>query len=192
MKYITMFMVLLVFAACTSRSGNEAGSSRMSLVESSSSDSTSNSIVIAGPDEPGTPLVVTGTVYESDGATPIAGARVYVYHTDSAGLYSPTNDNSNPRLHGTMRTGSDGRYEFHTIMPGSYPGTNNPAHIHYVVSAPGHRDLTFEIMFENDPFINDRIRQEARDEHSALVLRKLITDGKGRLRCVNDITLERE
>jgi protocatechuate 3,4-dioxygenase, beta subunit len=192
MKHVRMFLMLLMLAACSNRSGNETDLHRMSTAENTSRDTTSNSIVIAGSNEPGTPLVVTGTVYEQDGATPIAGARVYVYHTDSAGLYSPTNDNSNPRLHGTMRTGSDGRYEFQTIKPGSYPGMNNPAHIHYVVSAPGYRELNFEIMFDSDPFINDRIRQEAEADHGALVLRPLMTDSNGRLRCVTDIRLTRK
>jgi protocatechuate 3,4-dioxygenase beta subunit len=148
-------------------------------------------ITIAGPQEPGERLTVTGRVRAEDGVTPLAGASVYVYHTDVNGYYSPgTNDSRNPRLRGYLRTDAQGRYEFNTIKPGSYPNSRVPAHIHYVVSAAGYKDRVFEIVFEGDPFLTDNVRQEAAKAFSGFALRRLEKDSQGRWRCTQDIKLQ--
>lgn len=65
-----------------------------------------SSVVVAGADEPGERLVVTGRVI--DGANPVAGASVYVFHTDASGVYAPglsgPDAELDPRLHGALRT----------------------------------------------------------------------------------------
>ena len=71
-------------------------------------------------DEPGTPLTFQGTVTDLDGS-PIEGALVELWHADDAGFYSqfaPGIPEWN--LRGTIRTGADGRYTFHTIQPAPY------------------------------------------------------------------------
>lgn len=147
-------------------------------------------IMIASKEEPGQRIRVTGTVFDEEGK-PIEGVSLYVYHTDAKGLYTPTdNDNRNPRLRGYMRTDGQGRYEFSTIRPGSYPNTRNPAHIHYVVTAAGYGEKFFEIVFEGDPFINDRIREDAKREDGAFSIRLLERDREGAF-CVQDIKLRR-
>ena len=149
-------------------------------------------IAIPSKEEPGEPLVVSGVVYGPDGVTPLEGASVYVYHTDIKGYYSAgTTDNSNPRLKGTMRTDARGRYEFRTIKPGPYPAARVPAHIHFVVSAPGYRERVFEIVFEGDAFISDRMRADARQEESAFSIRPAERDREGVLRCVQHIKLRK-
>ena len=40
---------------------------------------------VAGEKEAGTPLVVRGVIYQSDGKTPAPGVILYVYQTDSDG-----------------------------------------------------------------------------------------------------------
>jgi protocatechuate 3,4-dioxygenase beta subunit len=149
-------------------------------------------IAITNRDEPGERLIVAGRVFGPDGATPISGASVYVYHTDVKGYYSPgTNDNRNPRLRGYMRTDSKGGYEFSTIKPGPYPNNRIPAHIHYVVNAPGFTERIFEIVFEGDPNLDDRVRSEAAKEWSGFSLRRLEKDAQGVLSCTQDIKLRR-
>jgi protocatechuate 3,4-dioxygenase beta subunit len=146
-------------------------------------------ITVAQETEPGERLVVSGTVFDSAGA-PLAGASVYVYHTDINGHYSgETTNSSNPRLNGTMRTNAQGRYEFETIKPGPYPSARVPAHIHFVVNAPGHKQKIFEIVFEGDGFINDEIRNDAKNEDGMFSIRALQKDKDGKLRCVQDIKL---
>jgi protocatechuate 3,4-dioxygenase beta subunit len=150
-------------------------------------------IVIAPQGEPGESLVVTGRVFGPDNATPLKGVSIYVYHTDIRGYYSAeTTNSSNPRLLGYIRTDDQGRYEYRTIKPGPYPQARVPAHIHYVVSAPGYREKVFEIVFEGDPFISSDIREKAKNEDSMFSLRAAAPDDKGVLRCVQDIRLKRE
>jgi protocatechuate 3,4-dioxygenase beta subunit len=145
---------------------------------------------VADKQEPGERLIVAGRVFKADGVTPLAAASVYVYHTDQKGYYTPgVNDNRNPRLRGYMRTDAQGRYEFSTIKPGPYPNSRIPAHIHYVVNAPGYSERIFEIVFEGDPFLDDRVRQESANEWSGFSLRQLEKDGQGALRCTQDIKL---
>ena len=149
-------------------------------------------ITIAVKQEPGERLIVSGRVFRADGVTPVAAASVYVYHTDVKGYYTPeANDNRNPRLRGYMRTDAQGGYEFSTIKPGSYPNTSVPAHIHYVVRAEGYSERIFEIVFEGDPFLTDRVRTDAANEWSGFSLRRLTKDEKGVWRCTQDIKLRR-
>lgn len=146
-------------------------------------------ITIPAKDEPGERLTVSGKVLGKDGR-PLAGASVYVYHTDAKGLYTPdTNDSKNPRLRGYMRTDAAGQYEFATIKPAHYPNNTIPAHIHYVVTAPGYKERIFEIVFEGDRFLNDRIRADAAKEDSAFSIRPLERDRQGGLRCTQDVRL---
>jgi protocatechuate 3,4-dioxygenase beta subunit len=149
-------------------------------------------ITITSKEEPGERLIVTGRVFSSDGKTPLAGASVYVYHTDMKGLYTPdTNDNRNPRLRGYMRTDAEGRYEYATIKPAPYPNNRIPAHIHYVVNAAGHKERIFEIVFEGDPNIDDRIRADAAKEWSGFSIRHLTRGPQGVLRCDQDVKMQR-
>lgn len=132
-------------------------------------------IAIATKEEPGERLTVTGVVFGADGKTPLAGASVYVYHTDAQGLYTPgaNNDSRSPRLRGYMRTDAQGRYEYSTIKPAPYQSNDIPAHIHYHVNAPGYQERIFEIMFEGDPKIRDNIRANAAEEGSEFSIRPL-------------------
>jgi len=115
-----------------------------------------SSIVIAGKDEPGARLVVTGRTL--DGTKPIAGVSLYVFHTDAKGRYATFTDDPreaefNPRLHGSLRTDSQGRYQYETIRPGSYGTPPGPTHVHYVVKASGYAPLLLALQFEDDPIV---------------------------------------
>ena len=114
---------------------------------------------IASRGEPGEALHVAGTVVDATGK-PIRGASLYIYQTDHEGYYGvkPASDSRNPRLKLFLRSDANGGWSFDTVKPGSYPGTRNPAHIHFEVSAPGGASRIFEIVFEGDPFITDQMR----------------------------------
>jgi protocatechuate 3,4-dioxygenase beta subunit len=94
-----------------------------------------SSIVVAGKEEAGERMIVTGQA--TAGGKPVAGVSIYVFHADADGLYTkdggPQSD-ENARLHGALRTDANGRYRYETIRPRGYG--NNPAHLHHVVSAP--------------------------------------------------------
>ena len=145
---------------------------------------------LAADAEPGDRLVVTGRVYRPDGQ-PAAGVSLYVYQTDKDGIYSkPVNDSRTPRLKAFLRTDAEGRYEYQTIKPGSYPDTRNPAHIHYHVNARGFPQKVFEIVFEDDPLVDQRIRANAAREGSPFSIRPLTRDARVGWRCTQDIRLK--
>jgi len=101
-------------------------------------------------------LLVSGTVYAADCATPLAGATLQVWQTDADGEYGPGHGTNNLRccyLQGALRTDARGRYELTTIKPGPYKGEAQPppAHIHFEVSHPDAGGLMTELLFEGDP-----------------------------------------
>lgn len=127
---------------------------------------------IAGPDEAGDRLIVSGQVYSADCRTPVPNALIEVWQANTAGLYD-TNKPGNFterhtfRLRGMMLTDQQGLYEFETVIPGRYPippglpglekyaGLTRPAHIHFRVSESLHIPLTTQLYFKGDPFIAD-------------------------------------
>jgi protocatechuate 3,4-dioxygenase beta subunit len=116
--------------------------------------------IVAPPGEPGQPLLVRGTVFQPDGATPAAGAFLYVYQTDATGIYGP--DGAPPRLRAWLRTDAQGRYEYRTIRPAPYPGRTIQAHIHTQLWGAGiapqwNRDL----LFADDGLVLRREREES-------------------------------
>jgi protocatechuate 3,4-dioxygenase beta subunit len=152
--------------------------------------------VLVTDKEPGDPLIVSGTIYAPDGHTPQEGATLWVYHTDATGHYSPLSqsggNNRNTRLHGLMRTNADGRYEFRTIRPSSYPGRNIPAHIHAYVSAFGYPEYWIDdYLFEGDPLITGEIRQKLAGTDTFASILQLTRGSDGVLRGVRDIKIER-
>lgn len=131
---------------------------------------------LTAEDEPGTPLVVTGTVSDQDG-NPLQGARLHVFQADAQGRYTPQKvmDEPNARLFAYLRTDDRGRYEFETIRPGGYPVPDGregiewqiPAHIHFEVSADGHDSRRFQLVFDDDPRMRPDYWRDwaARDGH---------------------------
>lgn len=86
------------------------------------------------PDEPGEPLVVSGTVRATSGQ-PLPGAVLDVWQPDANSIYSgmktgdfgpldiPNDATGIPpyNLRGKVVTGIDGHFEFRTVMPGVEP-----------------------------------------------------------------------
>ena len=149
-------------------------------------------IVITSKDETGESMIATGRVFAPDGKTPVEGIRVHVYHTDAKGYYNPgTTSSQKPRLNGTMLTNEEGRYEYRTIRPASYPQSRNPAHIHYVISGKGYSEQYDELEFEGDPFLTEEVIEKSRKLGTFGVIQKLQRDVDGIWRTVKDIRLKK-
>lgn len=124
------------------------------------------SSMITTPGEPGEPLIITGTVYKSDGTTPAPNILLYVYHTDNEGLYSKGPSQNATLRHGHLRgwikTDATGKYQFTTIRPAPYPNRKDPAHIHPIIKEPGlSRYWIDEYLFNDDPLVTKKIRTDA-------------------------------
>ena len=100
------------------------------------------------PGDPGFPLRVVGKVMNTRGEK-VPGARVYVWQADHAGLY----DLQGYRYRAQLAIGEASGYTLETILPGHY--ADRPAqHIHYLISAPGHKTLITQAYFATDPFFD--------------------------------------
>jgi protocatechuate 3,4-dioxygenase beta subunit len=118
-----------------------------------------SAIDIAGNQEPGTRIHLSGTILDLNGK-PVPGVKMFLYHTDATGYYSrPVNDPRQARLHGTLWSNALGQYSFGTIKPAHYGdvGSPPPMHIHVHLQPPGLPDHWVDsFYFEGDP----RLRAE--------------------------------
>ncbi len=121
------------------------------------------------------PLLITGTIYQPNGADPACGVIVYIYHTNEEGIY-PTKGGEMGwgRRHGYLRgwtkTDHHGKFSFYTSKPASYPGRNVPAHVHITLLEPGGRYYWVEeYLFEGDEFLPASSINEKRGGNTGLV-----------------------
>jgi protocatechuate 3,4-dioxygenase beta subunit len=113
-------------------------------------------IVPAG--EAGFPLAVVGQVLDTRGGE-LPGAVVEVWHADHHGVY----DLDGYRCRGLEHADAKGGYAFESVMPGHYPD-RVAQHVHYRVSAPGHKTLVTQLYFATDPvFDGDPDKNFGRD-----------------------------
>lgn len=135
-------------------------------------------ITIAGTDEPGTRLVLTGILLAAADSSAVSGARIYLYHTDDRGYYAPDDPmaNDRPRLKGTIRTDSTGRFTVRTIRPGGYPSGGVPAHIHMEITTPDGGEIRREVIFPDDPNLTERMRRNAARPDGFFVLAEMDAD----------------
>jgi protocatechuate 3,4-dioxygenase beta subunit len=122
------------------------------------------------PGKSGDRLDVDGRVLDAAGR-PVAGAVVDVWHTSPDGFYdSQVGDGAEYSMRGQLRTDADGRFWFRTVKPASYPVPNDgpvgrmlramgrhpmrPAHVHFIVAAPGYRTLVTQLFVEGDAYLD--------------------------------------
>ena len=129
--------------------------------------------------EAGEVLFMDGQVRDADG-NPVAGAIIDVWHANTLGGYSffdPSQEKFNLRRR--IEADAEGRYRFRSILPSGYACPPNgptqalldqlgrhgrrPAHIHFFVSAPGHRKLTTQINIDGDAYLHDDFAFATRD-----------------------------
>jgi protocatechuate 3,4-dioxygenase beta subunit len=92
----------------------------------------------------GRPVELSGVVLTRS-CRPVASALVELWHANDRGEY----DNVGFRLRGHVLTDAQGRYAFHTIFPGLYPGRTR--HYHVKVQAPNRPVLTTQLYFPDEP-----------------------------------------
>ena len=105
------------------------------------------------------------------GRFPLPGAELDVWQASDQGFYDVQQPGVQPRTNGRglFTADADGAFWFRTVVPSYYPiptdgpvGTllnatarhpYRPAHIHFIVTAPGHRALTTHIFVAGSQYI---------------------------------------
>ena len=108
--------------------------------------------------DPGMPLTIAGGVYSVNGEA-LTEAKVEVWQTDVFGHY----DIDGYKFRAVLKANNKGAYSFDTVMPGHYP-QRVCQHVHYLVTAPGHKPLVTQLYFGTDPvFEGDPDKNYTRD-----------------------------
>jgi len=124
-------------------------------------------------------FVMEGRVLDLDGQ-PVAGALIDVWHANEQGGYSHFFPGMKPyELRRQIQADATGHYRFRSFLPPGYaipPNSptselfealgrhgNRPAHIHFLVVAPGLRTLTTQVNIPGDTYIDDDFAFATRD-----------------------------
>ena len=124
-------------------------------------------------------FVMEGQVLDTDGK-PVANALMDVWHANEVGGYSHFFPGMKPyELRRRIETDAQGNYRFRSFLPPGYGIPPNsptselfealgrhgkrPAHIHFLVVAPGLRTLTTQVNIPGDSYIDDDFAFATRD-----------------------------
>ncbi|MBG1233255.1 intradiol ring-cleavage dioxygenase [Aestuariivirga litoralis] len=123
-------------------------------------------------DGKGAPVWVHGRVLDSK-RRPIPGAKLDVWQANEDGFYDVQQKGVQPdmNLRGVFESDDKGRYYFRSAYPKFYPipydgsvgdmlkaldrNPNRPAHLHFIVSAPGYETVTTHIFTPDCPWLKD-------------------------------------
>jgi protocatechuate 3,4-dioxygenase beta subunit len=131
---------------------------------------------------------------------PLPGVPVDVWHADDGGFYDsqkPAYETQGPSSRARFITDGDGRFFFRTILPCSYPipvdgpvgelilatkrPALRPAHVHFLVAAPGYEPLVTHVFIGGDPNIDCDVVFGVKDELIANIEKRsdaAMPDGK--------------
>ena len=121
----------------------------------------------------GEPTWVSGRVLSTDGK-PIPGALLDLWQSNTEGWYDvQLADTGGRQLRARLRTDAEGRFRFRTIKPTAYPVPTDgpvgvildrmgrhpmrPAHLHFIVTAPGYETVVTHLFVEGDPYLESDV-----------------------------------
>ncbi|GAA2082191.1 dioxygenase [Actinomadura alba] len=138
----------------------------------------------------GDPLIIEGRLTSTDGI-PLSDGTIDVWQSDENGFYDVQVPDLQPQGNGRgfFQVDPDGRFWFRTVAPAPYPIPTDgpvgrllaatkrhpfrPAHIHFILSAPGHRQLTTHVFMGDSPYLDSDAVFAVRD---SLVVHKSVCD----------------
>lgn len=119
---------------------------------------------------PGKPCFMQGRILSTTGE-PIPSASIEVWQADEDGFYDvqlPELDRLRGRGH--LSPAADGRFSFWSVLPEAYPipddgpvgellaaagrGPMRPAHVHFMVKAPGYETLITHVFVDGDEYLD--------------------------------------
>lgn len=118
----------------------------------------------------GQPCVVRGTI-RGIGGEPVPGAHLDVWQSDEDGLYDVQHAGiDHAQARGTLTADAQGRYVFRSILAVPYAIPHDgpvgdllkatgrhpwrPAHLHFLIEAPGYETLTTHVFRSDDPYLD--------------------------------------
>jgi protocatechuate 3,4-dioxygenase beta subunit len=120
----------------------------------------------------GSEIVLYGHVSDVNGR-PIANATVSIWQTGASGLYDIQENAAAIDYRGVFSTDANGLYVLRTVRPIGYSIPMDgpvgemvraqkrhgmrPAHIHFLVGAPGYRELVTALYLRDDPHLEDDV-----------------------------------
>jgi catechol 1,2-dioxygenase len=104
-----------------------------------------NTSTLRAPGDAGMPLTLSGVVYDVRGEI-VPDSKLEIWQTDNDGHY----DIEGYRYRTMLQPGTKGAYAIESVMPGHYP-TRVCQHVHYLLTAPGHKPVITQLYFATDP-----------------------------------------
>ena len=117
----------------------------------------------------GVPCTVRGVVRDLDGQ-PVSHARIEVWQADAEGKYDVQREGGKVQARGILQAGPQGEYRFRSILAEAYPIPDDgpvgdllratkchpwrPAHLHFMIQAPGYETLTTHVFRNGDRFLD--------------------------------------
>ena len=127
---------------------------------------------IASNAKPSTEIALYGRVTDVNGK-PLSGATVSVWQTSASGLYDIQENPAGMDYRGVFSTDAKGLFVLRTVKPLGYSIPMDgpvgemvrlqrrhgmrPAHIHFLVGAPGYRELVTALYLRDDPHLADDV-----------------------------------
>lgn len=147
------------------------------------------------PDERGDVLYFVGSVRDCEGE-PVVGAEIDVWQAHADGTYSNIHPNIPPwNLRGRLKADDSGEFSVRTIVPPPYEIPKNgptgtvlsalgrhcfrPAHLHVKVRHPELSEMTSQLYFIGDEYLDSDVANAVRD---GLVLRLETHDDPGAIK----------
>ncbi|GAA3220043.1 protocatechuate 3,4-dioxygenase subunit beta [Pseudonocardia petroleophila] len=116
----------------------------------------------------GTPCWVSGAVRSTTGEA-VPGARIEVWEADDDGFYDVQYSDARTAGRGWLTSGDEGEYRFWSVRPSCYGIPDDgpvgellaatgrhpmrPAHLHFMVTAPGYRTLITHVFVAGDEYL---------------------------------------
>jgi protocatechuate 3,4-dioxygenase beta subunit len=127
-------------------------------------------------------VIISGVILNTDG-TPVEDATVDLWQANAAGRYNHPSDKNkaplDPNFQGwaIVPSGKNGEFKFKTIVPGSYPASEDwsrPPHIHFKVSKLGYAELITQMYFPGEKLNDtDKLLQRVPEADRAALIAKL-------------------
>ena len=131
-------------------------------------------------------LIITGSIFQSDGITPAKDVVLYIYHADDNGDYQTSNETNNDDVYhsGSIKTDADGKYTFYTFIPGSaiepitYPRRRGPKKIFPVIKDQDNSEYELNaLVFEDDPLLSKSCRRRIKKRGTNNILNPELKEG---------------